>query len=80
MGLDPPARAVASGLAVFGLESLAVREEAPAEIVELAERRASARSERDFEASDRLRDELAERGWEMRDEPGGGHTLVRRDV
>ncbi len=68
------------GLAVFGLESLAVREEAPAEIVELAERRASARSERDFEASDRLRDELAERGWEMRDEPGGGHTLVRRDA
>jgi cysteinyl-tRNA synthetase len=66
------------GLAVFGLDSLAVREEAPAEIVELAERRATARSERDFEASDRLRDELADRGWEMRDEPGGGHTLVRR--
>jgi cysteinyl-tRNA synthetase len=68
------------GLAVFGLESLAAREEAPAEVVELAERRAAARSERDFEASDRLRDELAERGWEMRDEPGGGHTLVRRDA
>jgi cysteinyl-tRNA synthetase len=68
------------GLAVFGLESLAAREEAPAEVVELAERRAAARSERDFEASDRLRDELAARGWEMRDEPGGGHTLVRRDA
>jgi cysteinyl-tRNA synthetase len=66
------------GLAIFGLESLAERDEAPPEVVELAERRAQARAERDFEASDRLRDELAERGWEMRDEPGGGGTLVRR--
>ncbi len=66
------------GLAVFGLESLSVLDEAPPEVVELAERRAAARAERDFEASDRLRDELAARGWEMRDEPGGGHTLVRR--
>jgi cysteinyl-tRNA synthetase len=67
------------GLAVFGLDSLAVRADAPPDVVELAERRAAARAERDFEASDRVRDELAGRGWEMRDEPGGGHTLVRRD-
>jgi cysteinyl-tRNA synthetase len=66
------------GLSIFGLESLAARDEAPPEVVDLAERRAAARAERDFEASDKLRDELAERGWEMRDEPGGGHTLVRR--
>jgi cysteinyl-tRNA synthetase len=66
------------GLAIFGLESLADRDEAPPEVAHLAERRAAARAERDFEASDRLRDELAERGWEMRDEPGGGYTLVRR--
>jgi cysteinyl-tRNA synthetase len=66
------------GLAVFGLESLADRDEAPAEVRELAERRAAAREARDFEAGDRLRDELAARGWEMRDEPGGGSTLVRR--
>jgi cysteinyl-tRNA synthetase len=64
------------GLAIFGLESLAEREEAPPEIVALAEERARARAARDFEASDRLRDELAEAGWEMRDEPGGGYTLV----
>ncbi|MFZ1880068.1 MAG: cysteine--tRNA ligase [Gaiellaceae bacterium] len=66
------------GLAIFGLESLADRDEAPPDVAELAERRAAARAERDFEASDRLRDELAGRGWEMRDEPGGGYTLVRR--
>ena len=65
------------GLAVFGLESLGERDEAPAEIQTLAARRAEARVERDFETSDRLRDELAALGWEMRDEPGGGFTLVR---
>jgi cysteinyl-tRNA synthetase len=64
------------GLALFGLESLAEREDAPPEIAELAEQRARARAERDFEASDRLRDELARHGWTMRDE-AGGYTLVR---
>jgi cysteinyl-tRNA synthetase len=66
------------GLEVFGLESLAVRDEAPAEVAALADRRAAARAARDFAASDSLRDDLARRGWEMRDEPGGGYTLVRR--
>jgi cysteinyl-tRNA synthetase len=65
------------GLAIFGLESLAEREEAGADVRELAGRRARARAERDFETSDRLRDELAALGWTMRDEPGGGYTLVR---
>jgi cysteinyl-tRNA synthetase len=65
------------GLAIFGLESVAEREEAPPEVVDLAERRAEARAGRDFETSDRLRDELAALGWQMRDEPGGGYTLVR---
>ncbi|HET8557239.1 MAG TPA: cysteine--tRNA ligase [Gaiellaceae bacterium] len=66
------------GLAVFGLGSLAEREDAPPEIVALAEERAGARSGKDFATSDRLRDELAAQGWQMRDEPGGGYTLVRR--
>jgi len=65
------------GLEVFGLGSLGERAEAPPEVVELAERRAKARAERDFAASDQLRDELAALGWQMRDEPGGGFTLVR---
>jgi cysteinyl-tRNA synthetase len=64
------------GLAVFGLESLAERAEAPAEIVELAEQRGQARAERDFETSDRLRDALAAAGWEMRDR-ADGYDLVR---
>jgi cysteinyl-tRNA synthetase len=66
---------LARGLEVFGLGSLAVREEAPAEVAELAERRSQAREARDFETSDRLRDELTALGWQMRDEPGGGYTL-----
>jgi cysteinyl-tRNA synthetase len=65
------------GLAIFGLESLAEREEAPPDVVDLAERRARARADRDFETSDRLRDELAAQGWQMRDEPDGGYLLVR---
>jgi cysteinyl-tRNA synthetase len=68
---------LARGLDVFGLASLGVREDAPAEVAELAERRSRARAERDFETSDRLRDELVTLGWQMRDEPGGGYTLVR---
>jgi cysteinyl-tRNA synthetase len=64
------------GLAVFGLESVAERDEAPPEIVALAERRVAARAERDFEAADRVRDELLAAGWEMRDRPDG-YDLVR---
>jgi cysteinyl-tRNA synthetase len=45
-------------------------------VAELAERRSRARAERDFETSDRLRDELAALGWQMRDESGGGFTLT----
>jgi cysteinyl-tRNA synthetase len=65
------------GLQVFGLGSLAARDEAPPEVVALAERRSQARADRDFETSDRLRDELAGLGWQMRDGPDRGYTLVR---
>jgi cysteinyl-tRNA synthetase len=65
------------GLGIFGLESLGERDEAPAEVLALAERRLVARSKRDFESSDRLREELAALGWQMRDEPDGGYVLVR---
>jgi cysteinyl-tRNA synthetase len=43
----------------------------PAEVAALADRRAEARAGRDFETSDRLREELAALGWEMRDRDGG---------
>ncbi|HET8752571.1 MAG TPA: cysteine--tRNA ligase [Gaiellaceae bacterium] len=64
---------------IFGLESIAELEEAPAEVAELAERRREAREARDFSGADRLRDEIAEAGWEVRDiaEPPG-YRLVRR--
>ena len=65
-------------LRVFGLETLADEEQAPSEIVELAERRQRARAERDFEEADRLRAEIEAPGWELRDEPGGGYSLVRK--
>jgi cysteinyl-tRNA synthetase len=63
-------------LAVFGLESLAEAEEAPPEVVELAERRRGARAARDFEEADRLREAIEAEGWEVRD-AGDGFQLVR---
>jgi cysteinyl-tRNA synthetase len=63
-------------LGIFGLETLAAEEQAPAEIVELAQARQAARAARDFQDADRLRGELERRGWEARDEPEG-YRLVR---
>jgi cysteinyl-tRNA synthetase len=65
------------GLDVFGLASLAESESAPPEVVELAERRQRARAERDFDAADRLREEIEATGWEARD-VAGGYQLVRK--
>jgi cysteinyl-tRNA synthetase len=64
-------------LGVFGLESLAESEDAPAEIVALAGRRVAARSEKEFAEADRLRDEIEAAGWDVRDE-ADGFRLVRR--
>ena len=61
------------GLEVFGLESLAEVAQAPAELEELARARVEARNRKDFETSDRLRDEIGAAGWVVRDveaEPG----------
>ena len=64
-------------LGIFGLESLAAEDDAPAEVVELASRRQDARAARDFDESDRLRAQIDALGWEVRDE-AGGFRLVRR--
>ena len=65
-------------LGVLGLESLlAAAAQAPEGVRELAEQRERARSERDFAAADRLRDEIAALGWEVRDGPGGFELLPR---
>jgi cysteinyl-tRNA synthetase len=64
-------------LGVLGIESLLSDEEGPpAEAVELAERRGEAREAKDWAEADRLRDELRDLGWEVRDGPQGPE-LVR---
>ena len=65
------------GLELFGLGSLAEQEEAPAELDELAQRRADARSGGDYSEADRLRQEIEAQGWEVRDVAGdSGYRLV----
>jgi cysteinyl-tRNA synthetase len=65
------------GLAVFGLDSLAEQQEAPEELDELAQQRATARAGGDFHEADRLREEIEARGWEVRDVAGdSGYRLV----
>jgi cysteinyl-tRNA synthetase len=66
------------GLRVFGLESLAEQQDAPAEVHELARQRREARAARDFEASDRLRDEIETAGWDVRDEPDGYRLVPKQ--
>jgi cysteinyl-tRNA synthetase len=64
---------------IFGLDSIAELEEAPAELAELAGRRRDARDAKDFAEADRLRDEIAAAGWEVRDvAEAPGFQLVRR--
>jgi cysteinyl-tRNA synthetase len=66
-------------LCVLGLERLAdAGDEAGAPERELLERRQAARATKDYAAADRLRDELAERGWKVRDGPDGAE-LVRSE-
>src|SRR5262249_28396140 len=69
------AAAVPAGLDLFGLASLAEREQAPADVVELAERRQAAREAKDFAEADRLRGAIGELGWEVRDAAGGYELL-----
>jgi cysteinyl-tRNA synthetase len=63
-------------LGALGLESLIEPpEEAPREVVRLAEERMTVRSLRDYEAADRLRAEIATLGWEVRDVAQGFELL-----
>jgi cysteinyl-tRNA synthetase len=65
-------------LGVLGLGGLLGESaEAPATVRELASRREQAREGRDFAAADRLRDEIAALGWEVRDGPAGFELLPR---
>jgi cysteinyl-tRNA synthetase len=63
-------------LGVLGLESLlAPVAQAPEPVRELAAQRDRAREERDFATADRLRDEIAALGWEVRDGSAGFELL-----
>jgi cysteinyl-tRNA synthetase len=64
-------------LEIFGLGSLAERVEAPPDVVSLAERRRDARAGGDFGEADRLREEIEQAGWVVRDD-AGGFMLVPR--
>ncbi len=76
----PGARGVlAELLPLLGLESLLEGDsEAPAEAQQLLAERQEARQSKDFERADSLRDQLAEMGWEVRDEAGGARLVRRR--
>jgi len=64
---------------IFSLESIAETAAAPAEVAELAEQRRNARDAKDFEGADRLRDEIAAAGWDVRDVADApGYVLVPR--
>jgi len=63
-------------LPLLGLESLlASADAADPEAERLLAEREEARAARDFERADRLRDELAERGFEVRDTPEGARLM-----
>jgi cysteinyl-tRNA synthetase len=66
-------------LPLLGLETLlAPAEGADPEAERLLAEREQARSASDFERADRLRDELAERGYEVRDTPEGARLVRAR--
>ncbi|TML08821.1 MAG: cysteine--tRNA ligase [Actinobacteria bacterium] len=59
------------GLELVGLGELAEAAAAPADLVALAEKRREARASRDFDEADRLRVEIEDQGWEVRDVADG---------
>ena len=64
-------------LGVFALDNVLDAEApAPAEAVELMDAREAARAERDFATADRLRDELRDLGWEVRDGADGPELIA----
>jgi cysteinyl-tRNA synthetase len=57
---------------VLGLDLLKQESvEVPAKITALAEKREQARADKDWDASDKLRDEIAEQGWQINDTKDG---------
>jgi cysteinyl-tRNA synthetase len=70
--LPGAAAALEEMLTVLGLERmLDERDEVDEEALRLVQEREAARLSRDFARADAARDELLERGWEVRDTPEG---------
>ena len=66
-------------LPLLGLDSLLAGEEAAdPEAERLLGEREEARAAKDFDRADEIRDQLAELGWEVRDEAGGARLVRRR--
>ena len=57
--------------------SMTSRQRIPDEVLAAAHARARARAERDWPEADRLRGEIEDAGWDVRDE-ADGFRLVRR--
>jgi cysteinyl-tRNA synthetase len=66
-------------LYALGLEGLLEErgEQAPDAVRRLADEREEARGARDFARADRIREQLAEQGWEVRDTPGGAQLVPK---
>ncbi len=58
-------------LGTLGIELSETADEAPAELVALAEERTAARAAKDFARADEIRDEIAAAGWTLEDSPEG---------
>ena len=56
---------------VLGVTLDEAKEEVPAEVMELAEKRAQAKKEKNFAEADRLRDEITALGYSIKDTPKG---------
>jgi cysteinyl-tRNA synthetase len=81
--LDPKVRRATllamNAVLPLGLEAVppAMDDGPPAEVLALLDQRNAARKARDFQAADRLRDEIGARGYEIRDSAQGS-TVVRK--
>ncbi len=72
---DADLREMLAALGLGDLTALASVSEVDPEAAELLARRQRAREERDFEAADSLREQLRDRGWEIRDGPDGPELI-----
>ncbi len=64
-------------IACFEVDSIKVAETFPEEVVALAEARKEARKAKNFAESDRLRNEIAAKGYAIKDIPGGEWELKK---